>query len=472
MDTIGSDPYTGITSGTSTTGLGSAGVAYRGNGSFYSLPAATLPSSGAAYTTGDVIGMAFNADILSLAFYKNGAPQGTVTNITAGQYFTLCYCYNVSARTANFGQRPFAYTAPSGFKALCTTNLPAPTIEDGSTAMDVALYTGNGSTNTISGLNLSPDLVWIKTRSAAVSHALQDIVRGTNKVLYSNSTGTEDTYTDALTSFNSDGFTLGAQSLVNNNTSTYVAWCWDAGSSTVSNDAGSITSQVRANPSVGFSIVTYTGNGAASATIGHGLGVSPQMIMVKNRDVADDGAVYHVGTDVTSPQNYFFTLFSTSNGAEGRRDIGAMWNDTAPTSTVFSVGTEDNVNASTEDYVAYCFAPVAGYSAFGSYTGNGSTDGPFVYTGFRPRWLLFKSTAGGGSWMIHDTARNTYNVSNTVLFANISLEEYSVSPSYDIDINSNGFKIRNTGSDWNSSAVTYTYVAFAENPFALNARAR
>ena len=221
----------------------------------------------------------------------------------------------------------------------------------------------------------------------------------------------------------------------------------------------------------GFSIVTYTGDCAASGTIGHGLGVAPQMIMVKNRDVADDGAVYHIGTDATSPENYFLKLFSTSNGTAARSDTGAMWNDTSPTSTVFSVGTEDNVNASTEDYVAYCFAPVDGYSSFGSYTGNGSNDGPFLYTGFRPRWVMLKRVDFSPvNWFVIDTARQEYNdATPRILFPSSSLAE---TPAAAFDILSNGFKIRTAaGSYINNSGGTFIYAAFAESPFQY-ARAR
>ena len=234
----------------------------------------------------------------------------------------------------------------------------------------------------------------------------------------------------------------------------------------------SINSIVRANPSAGFSIVSYTGDGAASATIGHGLNAAPEMIMVKNRDVGDHGAVYHVGTDATNPQNYFLKLFAaTSDGTAARSDVGAMWNDTAPTSSVFSVGTEDNVNASTENYIAYCWTSVEGYSAFGSYTGNGTTteDGPFVYTGFRPRWILIKeSSHSGNNWNIYDTARNEDNVVDLQLKASSSGNEVT---NEFADYLSNGFKIKTGTAGLNSLDKTYIYAAFAEHPFNT-ARAR
>jgi hypothetical protein len=413
--------------------------------------------------TGVIVSFAFNADTGRLDLYRNGVLQsGFFSGLPAGTYFPMSSLYGSGVADLNFGQRPFAYTAPSGYKSLCTINLPAPTIEDGSTAMDVSLYTGNSSTKTISDLNLSPDLVWIKTRSAAVSHALQDIVRGTNKVLYSNSTGTEDTYTAALTSFNSDGFTLGAQSLVNNNTSTYVAWCWDAGSSTVSNDAGSITSQVRANASAGFSIVTYTGNSTVGATVGHGLGVAPQLIIVKARNNVSGGywQVYHQAIGNTKYLELNTTI--AANTSSNR------WNNTTPSSSVFTLGSDSDLNGSL-NYVAYCFAPVEGYSAFGSYTGNGSTDGPFVYTGFRPRWIMLKNADAVWNWQLRDTSRDPINPAQQRLYPNTNDSETTNDP---VDILSNGFKLRVSGGDYNASTQKYVYAAFAENPFALNARAR
>ena len=274
----------------------------------------------------------------------------------------------------NFGQRPFAYTAPSGFKALCTTNLPEPTIADGSTAMDVALYTGNGSTQTISGLNFSPDLVWIKNRANGLTaHRLCDTVRGATKEIYSNETDAEATDANGLTAFTSDGFSVGSSGGVNGSSNGIVAWTWDAGSSTVTNTEGSITSQVRANASAGFSVLTWTGQTAAG-TIGHGLGVAPSLIICKARSNAQSWGVYHKDTGIN---NY---LLLDSTGASTA--YSGIWGSSAPTSTVFGVpGNVGLNNNNTWTYVAYCFAPVAGYSSFGSYTGNGSaTDGPFVFT--------------------------------------------------------------------------------------------
>jgi len=389
--------------------------------------------------------------------------------------------YNGTLWAANFGQRAFAYTAPSGYKALCTANLPAPTVEDGSTAMDVALYTGNGSTQTISGLGFSPDLVYLKERSSTSYPTMLDIVRGASKRLFTHLTDAESTGSE-LTSFNSDGFSLGVSNGANESGQTYVAWTWDAGSSTVSNTDGSITSSVRANPTAGFSIVTYTGAGSAG-TVGHGLNTAPTFMVFKQRTGANSWAVYHTSIGTGS----YLTLESTQAALSNV----SPWNNTAPTSTVFSLATAsgsdavNRVNLSGEDYVAYCFAPVEGYSAFGSYTGNGSSDGPFVFTGMRPRWLMIKNTSSIGgiqnyaSWLILDTQRDSYNVSRNTLWANMSVAEdlrgdgsTAVGSNCDIDICSNGFKIRTGSVETNGSGNVMVWAAFAENPFALNARAR
>ena len=425
---------------------------------------------GDSWTTGDVIGIAFDATAGTLTFYKNGSSQGTAfTGLTSGPYFPAASDGNTSSSQIivhNFGQRAFAYTAPSGFKALCTTNLPEPTIADGSTAMDALIWTGDGSsTRSLTGLEFNPDLVWLKSRSVNNDHNLFDSVRGVEKTLSSNLTAAEvnQPIHGYVTSFNSDGFSVAGGSLgdVNYASRTYVAWTWDAGSSTVSNTDGSITSSVRANPTAGFSIVTYTGNNAASGTIGHGLGVKPELIIVKRRGTGgNDWPVYHVALGATKA----IDLNNTGNAVT----TNGNWNDTEPTSSIFTVGTFDQVNAA-DTYVAYCFAPVEGYSAFGSYVGNGSADGPFVYTGHRCRWLMIKRSDGVDSWLLHDTARDTYNGLERSLYANASLAESSGTAN--LDTTSNGFKLRTTWSAMNASGATYIYAAFAENPFAY-ARAR
>ena len=429
---------------------------------------------GSTYTTGDIISVAFDADNGKVFFAKNGTWQNSgnpatgtnaaFTGLTGSRFFPAYAEGSASAATAyscNFGQRAFAYTAPSGFKALCDTNLPTPVIAKPNTVMDTVLYTGNGAARSITGLAFNPDLVWLKSRSANTEHKLTDSVRGVTKSLGSDSTSAEATDTNGLTAFNSDGFSLGTETNYNNNAATYVAWAWDSGTSTVTNTAGSVTSQVKANASAGFSVVTYTGTGS-NATVGHGLGVAPRFIIVKSRSIAPSSwKVYHVSTGPTQRLN-----LNTTDAAEINPTI---WNNTAPTSSVFSIGTNDDVGQSSATYVSYCFAPVSGYSLFSSYTGNGSSNGPFVFTGMRPRWILQKKISdAGNNWRIFDTARDAYNVASLRLFPNSINVESTLSQ---FDILSNGFKIRDTDSAVNANGEIYIYAAFAESPFQY-ARAR
>ena len=363
--------------------------------------------------------------------------------------------------SANFGQRPFSYTPPTGFLALNTQNLPDSTIKNGAAYMAATTYTGTGATqsitNTVNGISFQPDLVWIKQRSAIRSHRLHDSVRGVNKQLFSDTTGAETSNTDELTAFNSNGFTLSTSAGVNASAGTYVGWQWNAGGSTVTNTSGSISAQVRANPTAGFSVVTYTGTGA-NATVGHGLGVAPKMVIVKNRGQVDGWAVYHANQNA-SPASGYTALNETAAFAT----TAVSWNNTVPTSTVFSVGTSSRTNASAVNMVAYCFAAVAGYSAFGSYTGNGSADGPFVYCGFRPRWVMIKNASDGTrSWYVYDSDRDTYNVMDSYLLPNLSNAEGTTTT---MDFLSNGFKIRDSAAYANGSGNTIIYAAFAENPF-------
>jgi hypothetical protein len=452
-------------------------VYYARNGNKYSGGSATSTSSSGA-TTDDIVQVAIDLDAGKIWFGVNntwvdsGNPaSGTNAAYTglSGTYLPVIGVFDGGKCNTNFGQRPFAYTAPSGFKALNTANLPAPLVTKPSTVMDVALYTGNAASRSITGLGFSPDFVWIKNRSNATGyfHALFDIVRGANKILASNSTAAEDVKTQQLTAFTSDGFSLGDNSdggnYVNLSGDSYVAWAWDAGSSTVTNTSGSISSQVRANASAGFSVVTYTGDGSAGATVGHGLGVAPQMIIVKNRDAADAWQVYH-SANTANPETDYLVLNTTAATA----DALDRWNDTAPTSTVFSLGDGVEVNTNTEDYVAYCWTGLVGYSSFGSYTGNGSADGPFVYLGFRPALVMVKMSSSTGNWTILDDKREGYNVDNDPLFPNLSTAEGTTDL---IDITSNGFKVRTTDATFNTNAGTYIYAAWASSPFAYS-RAR
>jgi hypothetical protein len=379
--------------------------------------------------------------------------------------------------TVNFGQRPFAYTAPSGFKALCTTNITTPTIKKPSTAMDVVTYTGTGASQSISSLGFSPDLVWIKGRSGATDHTLYDVIRGSQARIESNTTDAEVTSDNGLTSFDSAGFTIGTLAQINTNTATYVGWSWDAGSSNSTNNSGSITSTVRANPQAGFSIVSYTGNNTSGQTVGHGLGTTPAMIIIKNRPAGSNAwVIWHKSLASTELLTFTTTAkISDSNS----------WDGGSFTSTTFKVGNssanyDTNFTTGGGQHIAYCFAEIEGYSRFGSYTGNGSSDGPFVWCGFRPRWVMIKRSDASSTysnWYMCDSARNTYNVGLNFLNADTSKAENiyidNSGGGFPIDFLSNGFKYRanNSGGDVNASGGTYIFAAFAEAPFKY-ARAR
>ena len=353
------------------------------------------------------------------------------------------------------GARPFAYAAPAGFKSLNTANLPTPTILAGNTAFDTKLYTGNGGSQSISGLAFSPDFVWLKSRSNTQSHYLFDVIRDAG-ILSSDTTNAESTGTDWI-DYNSDGFT--SKNGLSSNGYTYAAWCWDAGSSTVTNTAGSITSTVRANASAGFSVCTFTTQSSGTGTFGHGLNVAPQLVITKARAVANNWITYHASVGNTG------ALLLNSTAATDTQSF--YWNNTSPTSSVVTLGSGFGGSNS---LVAYCFAPVSGYSSFGSYAGTGSD--VFVYTGFRPRWVMIKYSSGSASgiidWGIWDAARGPYNVNDPYLGANVSDAE-ATSAFRKMDFVSNGFVLK--GSGVSVSGNTYIYAAFAENPFSI-ARAR
>jgi hypothetical protein len=446
-----------------TTGNGNGGT-YRNNGELSNFDGSTA-ATGATYTAGDIVGVAINVDAGELKFYKNNSLQGTVSFTAGTEVFPWGRTNGTGSETAtfNFGQSGFTYTPPTDFLALSTANLPEPSISPlyGASPQDhfnTVLYTGNGSTQSITGVGFQPDWVWIKARSFVENHALYDSVRGATKDLRSDVTNAENTNATGLTAFGSDGFSIGSVAYVNQNAATYAAWNWKASNATaVSNTAGTITSQVSANPTAGFSIVTYTGNVTAGATVGHGLGAIPKMIIVKSRDNATPWVVYHSG-NTSAPETEYLRLNETSATADF-----TTWNDTAPTSSVFSLGTTTWVNA-TSSMLAYCFADVEGYSKFGSYTGNGSTDGPFVYTGFRPAWVMYKcSSASGDGWSIWDVDRDPINGMDRELIASSYAAE-GTATDY-IDFVSNGFKIRASGGSINLSGGTFIYMAFAENPF-------
>ena len=602
--------YIGLFLPVSVSSIGDARVAgYRSDGLVFK-DGTNLGAVASTYAADDVIGVAYDIEGAEVKFYKNGTLEYTVSgitnslvNVSPGISCDSSGATNFTTGVANFGQRSFAHTPPTDHLSICTKNLATPTISDGSTGFEVALYTGNSTARSITGLNMAPDLVWIKKRSSGTgNHSLADTVRGATKNLVPNdsqSEGTEPTY---VTAFNSDGFSLGASSIINNNGDTYVSWNWNAGDSNTTISAGSLnssfydqsavwsdnttastsfdsgtlpqafdgnlttgplmtgqtttyvvdlssdftdgtiqvytagyqkiditddggtnreifdgsesgydwypatpatftniqsvtvkpqgsgsgnsnelraikvngkilvdsdqtptdipaaTSTVRANPTTGFSIVSYTGTGS-NGTIGHGLNAAPEFIVIKDRD---NSVNWGAGHNSATWEKYFHLNLNLQ-----QQDSALVWQDTTPTSSLFSVGTSALVNGSSNAYIAYCFAPVQGYSAFGSYTGNALSDGPFVYTGFRPAFLLIKIYDGDNSnWLLLDSARDTYNVVENNLYA----DENSAENQFDwVDFLSNGFKVKNASlTQINGNGYGYMYAAFAENPFQAN----
>ena len=468
---------------------------------------------GSAFSNGDIIQVAVDTDSQKLWFGRNGtwgsagnpstganAALGASDGVTSDLLFICGDNYSSKTPTivANFGQDSsfagnktaqgntdakglgdFYYSPPAGFLALCTANLPDP-VAAFNPAVDASpqdhfntvTFTANNGTQSISGVGFQPDFVWAKSRGNNYNHDLYDSVRGVGRFVSSNSKTQESVVANSLTSFNSDGFTLGVDSNANYGTAASVSWNWKAGGSGVSNTDGTITSTVSANTDAGFSIVTYTGNGSASATVGHGLGATPAMVIVKCRsDGADEGewTTAHQGISGQvvflnqTLQSYNPAVFSTGGVALGNSSAFSFINGTASV---------ENSNKSGNTYVAYCFAEVEGFSKFGSYTGNGEDDGLFIYTGFRPAWILLKRTDAGNNWVLLDNKRDPYNVAAGTIYAN---QNYAENANYiRWDMVSNGFKLRKGGSGWldqNASAGTYIYMAFAEMPFKYaNAR--
>jgi hypothetical protein len=448
-------------------------------------------SYGATYGVGDVIGVAYDLEAGSITFYKNGVSQGVAFNTgfsSEKTYKPWIYCQASNTIALNFGQDSsfagnktrqgntdangigdFYYAPPEDYLALCSANLPDTAIDPAKDDIPAdyfnpVLYTGNGSTQSITGVGFQPDWVWIKERSSTSGHILTDVVRGVTNYLSSNTTAAEFGG-DRVRSFDADGFEVGIDGATNENSQTYVAWNWKAGGTAVANTDGTIASQVSANTKAGFSVVTYTGQTTAD-TVGHGLEQPLDFIIVKNRDTTNQWAVYSraLGSDV------FMYLNSTQAAVSGNTSV---WNNTDPTSSVFSIGTSNSTSgaSSGDELVAYCFHSVEGFSKMGSYTGNGSTDGPFVYTGFRPAYVMVKNASlGTRSWYVFDNKINPNNVSGASLNPDLSNAEGSVDPE-GYDFLSNGFKVRDAANAFNQSGGTFIFMAFAEMPFKYaNAR--
>ena len=441
---------------------------YSSNGNKY--VDSTGSSYGASYAVSDKIGVALNLDDNEITFYKNNSTQGDIS-ITNRNYTPLAGEEGSSngGIIANFGQSDFEYTPPTGFSALSTANLADPQVENPSAYFHTQLYTGNDTsghsiTNNAQAGDFQPDWIIFAPRSNGDHHNVIDAVRGSDRRMQTNNTTAEQTDDPALFTFESNGFDIDTTDVnYNGSGRTYVAWQWKANGSGSSNEDGSInTTATSANTTAGFSISTFTGNGTSGATFGHGLGAAPKFVIVKERDPG--GNNWMVGLDALG-----WTKYLALDSNQAVTTSSARWNDTAPTSTVVTLGDDTGINANTATYVAYCFAEVDGFSKFGAYEGNSNADGSFIYTGFRPAWITLKEVDNADDWVIYDTKRDPINIADTVLRMDTNASEYSGS-GREIDILSNGFKIRTSNATINASN-TYAYLAFAEFPLKYaNAR--
>ena len=463
----GTTPVVGFkTIGTSTPdypGYQATSWGYRSSGLKQNNGIGSSPATsyGASWSTSDVIGVGIDADAGTATFYKNGISQGIAFTGLTGSFTPHVGGLGSGddmTFALNAGQRPFAYAAPSGFKALCDTNFPAPSITRPNLFVDTVLYTGNGSAFPRSiAANGRPHLLWIKARNLVVNHRIVDIVRGALNYLESNTAIAQVNSVSDVTGLDGNGFSVRDGAAVNQNTATYAAWHWMSSSSLETNTQGTITSSHRATPSVGLSIVSYTGNSIDGATVGHGLGKKPALVIVKNVSSAQNWAVHG---DVLGPNGRL--VLNSSNPDTGTASSVAV------TSSVFTLTNEPNNNGSGNSHIAYCFAPIDNYSAFGRYTGNASTDGPFIYLGFRPAIVIIKSIGNFEDWVMIDDKRLGYNIDNNALFSNLA----SIESSSDfIDITSNGFKVRANSGPVNNTSIQYLYAAWAAFPLQY-ARAR
>jgi len=463
------------------TGQGAIQSASSGND--YSTTVAS--SSDLLYGNGDIISASVDFSNSQTKFFKNGtlvhtysygATLGAVVSIrikaAKGSGTWVCNYGQDSSFAGNKTRQSnadadgignFYYSEGSNHNAICSKNAPkfmSITIDKPSDYFETKLYTGNGGTQNITGLDFAPDWVWLKSRSNGNYHNLSDTVRGVNKQIYSNDNTAEASKTTVLTAFNSDGFTLGSESDVNGSGRTFVSWNWLGGGTASSNTDGSITSTVSANTTSGFSIVKYTGTETAGATVGHGLGQTPDVIIVKNYSVTKEWNVYHAN-NTSTPQNDYLILNETnsSNSNSGR------WNNTAPSSSIFTLGDGSETNGNGNTHIAYCFAGKTGFSRFANYKANGnSSTSIYQNTTFTPAFMIIKRRDGTGDWMMYDNERGPFNPNETILKSNTADSE-STSSGFAVDFLSNGFKIRGTDSNINTNNGNYIIMAFAENPF-------
>jgi hypothetical protein len=409
---------------------------------------------------GDILGVALDLTSGKIWFSKNGAwvDSGDPATGANAQFTGLSGTFVPAVRgtgqvatttiSCNFGQRPFIYAAPTGFKALCTTNLPTPTIKKSNQYVDASIYTGTGATQSVTNGGFQPDFLWIKTRSTSASNTSNQTfnsVAGHGKVLYTDLTNAEFDSGTAWYTPSANGFSLTSSAQLNNNTTTYVAWSWKEASI------------------AGFDIVSFTAPASGSSTVSHNLGIAPKVIIAKSRSSAVNWTVYHAS--VTSKDQYLLL-----NGTNALTTLTDIWGTSAPSSSVF--GFNVNNQGASANVIAYLFAEIEGYSKFGSYTGNASTDGPFICCGFRPKFIIVKRTdTAGEPWIIKDTTRSSYNGNDVELYANTSGAEGGPYSPPIMDYVSNGFKLRSTATGSNASGATYIFMAFAESPFKY-ARAR
>ena len=417
----------------------------------------TAVAYGATYTSGDVVGVAFDADAGTLTFYKNNSSQGVAyTGLTSGPYMFIDFLYSGAVHNVNFGQLGFTYTPPVGFVALSTSNLPTPAIADGSTAFQTTLYTATGSAlevNQIGNSTFQPDFVWVKNRTSASGQMINDAVTGAQKFIRADSTAGQTTQTQGLVSFDADGFSVGTNGDFNYGTDSFVGWQWLAGNGTATNEVGTITSTVSVNTTAGFSIVRAASMAGSGGTIGHGLGTVPDMVIGRMQSETFNWQVWHQGL---TNGTYSVHLNDTSAQAAVATVYTAL-----PTSTLINTGASwTNGNPA----FFYVFTGVEGYSKFGKYNGNGSTNGSFIYTGFKPAFVIFKRIDSADNWAMYDATRDSFNVAGKYLLADTNAAETTYSTAK-VDFLSNGFKWRGAVNFGNNSGGTYIYMAFAEHPF-------